>query len=270
MSAIASMARGARTNAVRIVVPTLYGRLPTTSARPPAGRASDVQSHARASAARTSTAGNAARTRSTRTRSISSASTRPARRASSPVKAPCPGPISTARSAAVGATRSTIARAMPPSRRKCWPSARRLPPGTRSRPEVAHEGRVHLARARLGGRTVPGVVDDVVRELGLLGQRHLAGDAALAVGGVGIARHQARALGGFIRDDDDQPIHVLFAAGLDHHGGIEDDEPLEARARERVEPRGEPRADRGVQDRLQPRAPEGSAKTIAASFFLSS
>src|SRR5207248_1283934 len=114
MSAIASMARGARVSAVRIVVPTLYGRLPTTSARP-------------------------------------------------------------------------------------------LPPGTRSRREVAHEGGVHLARARLGGRAVAGVVDDVVRELGLLGQRHLAGDAALAVGGVGVARHQAGALDDFVRDDDDDP-----------------------------------------------------------------
>src|SRR2546422_2007759 len=47
MRAIASIARGARTRAPRIVVPTLYGRLPTTSARPPAGRASEVQSHAR-------------------------------------------------------------------------------------------------------------------------------------------------------------------------------------------------------------------------------
>src|SRR2546426_409667 len=98
MSAIASIARGARTRAPRIVVPTLYGRLPTTSARPPAGRASEVQSHARASAVSTSTAGNAARTRSTSARSTSSASTRPARRVSSPVKAPRPGPISTARS----------------------------------------------------------------------------------------------------------------------------------------------------------------------------
>src|SRR5437588_631429 len=198
MSAIASMARGARVSAVRIVVPTLYGRLPTTSARPPAGRASDVQSQARASAASTSTAGNAARTCSTSVRSTSSASTRPARRASSPVKAPCPGPISTARSAAVGATRSTIARAMPPSRRKCWPSAPRVVPRAgRGVPDRLHP----LAPGGLGeddrGQLLPvqrPVGSEDVTELPHdLGQRGLARRDDLARQLVGVDEDCAQA-----------------------------------------------------------------------------
>src|SRR5437867_1209695 len=255
--AIRSIARGARASAVRIEVPTLYGRLPTTSARPPAGRASDVQSHARASAFSTSIAGNAPRSRSISARSTSSASTLPARRASSPVSAPCPGPISTTRSAGVGATRSTIARAMPGSRRKCWPRARRLSPGTRSGREVARQRGVHLARARLGGGAVAAVVDDVVGELDLLGQRHLARDAARAVGGVGVARDEAGALRGLVGDDDDETVHVFVAARLDHHGRVEDHDALEALARQRLQPRVEAGANRRVQDRLEPLPPRG-------------
>src|SRR5439155_1678548 len=87
----------------------------------------------------TSTDGTRARSTSTSPRSISRATTRPARRASSPVRAPAPGPISRTRSWVVGARRSTIAQATPASRRKCWPSARRLVARTLPRLEVGEE-----------------------------------------------------------------------------------------------------------------------------------
>src|SRR5882672_7324344 len=120
--------------------------------------------------------------------STSRATRRPLRRVSSSVRAPSPGPISTTRSRAVGATRSTMARAIPGSRRKCWPSARRLPAGTRL--EVGEEGAIHLARARPGGRAITGVVDHVVGELDLLAERHLVGDPPLDIGAVAVAGHR--------------------------------------------------------------------------------
>src|SRR5262245_13569187 len=126
---------------------------------------------------------------------------RPPRRASSTVSAPSPGPISTTRSRSVGATRSTMARAMPGSRRKCWPRARRLPAGTRL--EIGEEGAVDLAHAGLGGPAIAGVVDHVVGERGLVAERHLVGDAPLDVGAITIAGDRPRVLGGGIGDDDD-------------------------------------------------------------------
>src|SRR5206468_12453884 len=201
MSAISSIAVRAATSAARIGFPTLYGRLPATSTRPSRGRAIAPYSHARASASTTSTDGKRARSRSTSPRSTSSATTRPARRASSPVSAPSPGPISITRSAAVGATRSTIARAIPASRRKCWPSARRLVARTPPRLEVGQEGRVDAAR--LGDRrlAIARVVDDVVRQLGLLRDGHLAPDPLLRLRGAHrVARREAPGLRRRVRD----------------------------------------------------------------------
>src|SRR2546427_604895 len=252
MSAIASIARGARTRAPRIVVPTLYGRLPTTSARPPAGRASEVQSHARASAASTSMAGNATRSRSTSPRSTSSARTRPARRASSPVSAPSPGPISTTRSAAVGATRSTIALAIPASRRKCWPSARRLVARTTPRLEVGQEGRVDAARLGDRRRAIARVVDDVVRQLRLLRDGHLAPDPLLRLRGAQrVARREAPGLRRRVRDDHDEAVHGRVVPALDHHGGIEDHDAGEVARLELGEGFREPLADPWMGDRLE-------------------
>src|SRR5437763_14070325 len=73
-----------------------------------------------------------------------------------------------------------------------YPSSRRLRGSARG--EIREQRRVHLARARLRRRAIAAVVDHVVGELDLLGERHLDGDAALAVGGVGVERVLARPL----------------------------------------------------------------------------
>src|SRR5437879_11932690 len=139
----------------------------------------------------TSTDGTRARSPSTSPRSISRATTRPARRASSPVRAGAPGPIWRTRSWVVGARRSTIAQATPASRRKCWPSARRLVARTPPRLEVGEERLVdpaHLGDRRLA---VARVVDDVVRDLRLLRDRQLARDPPPGLrGGEPVARRQ--------------------------------------------------------------------------------
>src|SRR5262245_46344947 len=122
-----------------------------------------------------------------------------------PVSAPSPGPISTTRSAGVGATRSTMARAIVPSRRKCCPRARRLlSEGTarrglrrRARRELARERREDAPHLLGGGLSVAGVVDDEVGQLRLLGERHLAGDLPAPLHVVGAvtapeARHLRR------------------------------------------------------------------------------
>src|SRR5213592_486888 len=239
MSAISSIAVRAATSAARIGFPTLYGRLPATSTRPSRGRAIAPYSHARASASTTSTDGKRARSRSTSPRSTSSATTRPARRASSPVSAPSPGPIS-------------ITRAIPASRRKCWPSARRLVARTPPRLEVGQEGRVDAAR--LGDRrlAIARVVDDVVRQLGLLRDGHLAPDPLLRLRGAHrVARREAPGLRRRVRDDHDEAIHGRVVPALDHHRGVEDHDAGEVARLELGEGFREPLADPWMGDRLE-------------------
>src|SRR6266446_4935972 len=228
-----------------------------------------------------------ARSRATSPRSISRATTRPARPASSPVSAPSPGPISTTRSPRAGATRSTIARATPASRRKCWPSARRLVACTPPRLEVGLEGRVHSAR--LGDRrlAVARVVDDVVRQLRLLRDGHLAPHPLLRRRGAQrVARREALGLRRRVRDDHDEAIHGRGVPALDHHGGVEDHEAGEVARLELGERPRKPLPDPRVGDRLEallrrsrreeaprgdhPPADPGAAKTIAPSFWRSS
>src|SRR5213595_4035831 len=222
MSTISSIAVRAAISAARMGFPTLYGRLPTTSARPSRGRAIAPYSHTRASASTTSIDGKRAESRPASPRSISRATTRPARRTSSPVSAPSPGPISTTRSAAVGATRSTIARATPASRRKCWPRARRLVARTPSRLEVGEERRVdpaHLGDRRLA---VARVVDDVVRDLRLLRDRQLARDPPLGLRGAEpVARREAPGLRRLVGDDHDETVHGRGVPALDDQGRVE-------------------------------------------------
>ena len=76
----------------QIGLPTLYGRLPTTSTRPPAGRRQRARSPSARVGVRTRPGhGEARRSARPDRRSTSSAMSRPARRASSSVSAPSPG-----------------------------------------------------------------------------------------------------------------------------------------------------------------------------------
>src|SRR3989441_88845 len=200
----------------------------------------------------TSTDGTRARSPSTSPRSISRATTRPARRASSPVRAPAPGPISRTRSWVVGARRSTIAQATPASRRKCWPSARRLVARTPPRLEVGEERLVdpaHLGDRRLA---VARVVDDVVRDLRLLRDRQLARDPPLGLRGAEpVARREAPDLRRLVGDDHDETVHGRGVPALDDQGRVEDDDAGETAGGELLEPPGEPLADPRVGDRLE-------------------
>src|SRR5262249_30500728 len=111
----------------------------------------------------------------------------------------------------------------------------------------------HPLRGRLAGA---GVVDHVVGQLGLLGERHLAGDLAPVLRVVGaVPAVEAGHLGRVIGDDDDHALHVLVVTALDHHRGVEGDDTREALLSQRVEACQEPLANRRVRDRFQPEPP---------------
>src|SRR5262245_29203607 len=84
-------------------------------------------------------------------------------------------------------------------RRREWPDLADEADGPLSacpRSEIVQEGGVDLAYARFGGGAIPGVVDHVIRELRLLGNRHLALDLPLRLRGAdAVARAEARRLG---------------------------------------------------------------------------
>src|SRR5205807_9083750 len=131
--------------------------------------------------------------------------------------APSPGPISSTRSAGVGARRSAMLRATPASRRKCWPSARRL---LASGIELLAERPVNLPHPCLGGYQLARVVDQVVGKPGLLVERHLASDPS-----PGVVRPEPAAvllprdLGGLAGCHDHEPVHVAGGPGLEQHRG---------------------------------------------------
>src|SRR3989442_801642 len=177
----------------------------------------------------TSTDGTRARSPSTSPRSISRATTRRGRGASSPVRAPAPGPISRTRSWVVGARRSTIARAIPASRRKCWPSARRLVARTPPRLEVGEERLVdpaHLGDRRLA---IARVVDDVVRDLRLLRDRQLARDPPLGLRDAELLPVERPVALEDPPSELGDDVVVGGLAGLDHlareHVGVDDHAP---------------------------------------------
>src|SRR2546422_8083894 len=98
----------------------LYGRLPPS--RRPAGKRAKSNSSASAQCTVSLNGGKRAASADARSRSSSIASSLPARSRSGAVSAPSPGPISTRKSSAAGATASTMRASTRGSCRKCWPN----------------------------------------------------------------------------------------------------------------------------------------------------
>src|SRR5438477_5321754 len=98
----------------------LYGRLPTR--RMPEGKRAKSNSSAAAQCTVSLNGGKRAASAAARSRSSSIASSLPARSMSGAVSAPSPGPISTRKSPADGATAETMWARTRGSCRKCWPN----------------------------------------------------------------------------------------------------------------------------------------------------
>src|SRR5438128_2330727 len=103
-----------------------------------------------------------------------------------------------------------------------------------------------------GGRASARVVDDVVRQLRLLRDGHLAPHPLLRRRGAQrVARREALGLRRRVRDDHDEAIHGRGVPALDHHGGVEDHEAGEVARLELGERPRKPLPDPRVGDRLE-------------------
>ena len=93
----------------------------------------------------------------------------------------------------------------------------------------------------------------MVGEASLFAERHLAADPGQRLlARATIAGHEPGDLRGLVGDHDDQPIHVLVVAALDHHRRVEHDDTAEFLLGEIVQSPLEDLPDPRMRDRLEP------------------
>jgi len=124
---------------------------------------------------------------------------------------------------------------------------------------------VHVPHLVFGGSAVTGVVDHVVGQTRLLGERHLAADPGQRLlARATVAADEPPDLRRLVGDDDHQPIHVLVVAALDHHRGIEHDDTTKARPGQVDQRSVEPLPDPGMRQGLEPAPAIGAGEDDGA------